>query len=365
MDKHYGWQEGRGAQGQGRLQNGQRWNEGDRDDDRGMQGALGGEPRGASEQDERRWTSSGGELDREDYMRENEEHSQSRGNFGTRGPSNQPRFGNQSGWSQGGRNESFGGQGYGNQRSGGQAFSGGHYGGFANEASPGQGNYGNRGFSNQGYSGQRFNQGSSGQSRGFAGQGEWNQGGWSQSERDFGQGGPDYGQTFGRGYAGEGSRGQDFSGSGYGNQGYGSRGSMSQSYRGDSSRQSFAGRGFSGRGPKGYQRSDDRIKEQLSDRLMDDDDIDATEISIEVKNGEVTLTGTVNSREEKRAAEDIAEQSPGVREVQNHLRVSQGTSSGQSGPSGRTGASAASSSRQDSTSKSQDPGQSKSRNERE
>jgi hypothetical protein len=59
------------------------------------------------------------------------------------------------------------------------------------------------------------------------------------------------------------------------------------------------------------------VKEQLSDRLMDDDDVDASEISIEVKNGEVTLTGTVNSREEKRAAEEIAEQSPGVREVQN------------------------------------------------
>jgi len=353
MDKHYGWQEGRGSQGQGRPQNGQRWNEGYRDDDRGMQGARGGEPGGASEQDERRWTSSGGDLDREDYMRENEEYGgQSRGNFGTRGPSNQPRFGNQSGWSQGGRNESFRGQGYGNQRSGGQGFSGGHYGGFANEAFPGQGNYGgNRGFSNQSYSGQRFNQGSSGQSRGFAGQGDWNQGGWGQSERDFGQAGQDYGHTFGQGYAGQDS---------------GSRGSTGQSYRGESYGQGQAGRGFSGRGPKGYQRSDDRIKEQLSDRLMDDDDIDATEITVEVKNGEVTLTGTVNSREEKRAAEDIAEQSPGVREVQNHLRVHQDSSSAHFGQSGQAGMSA-SSSRQDSTSKSQNstPGQSKSRNERE
>ena len=102
---------------------------------------------------------------------------------------------------------------------------------------------------------------------------------------------------------------------------------------------------------------------------MDDDDIDATEIAIEVKSGEVTLTGTVNSREEKRAAEDIAEQSPGVREVQNHLRVSHDALSAQFGQSGQTGRTAmsASSSRQESTSKSGDStsGQSKSRNERE
>jgi hypothetical protein len=73
---------------------------------------------------------------------------------------------------------------------------------------------------------------------------------------------------------------------------------------------------------------------------MDDDDIDASEITIEVKNGEVTLTGTVNSREEKRHAEAIAEQSPGVREVQNHLRVSHENASDSSTPSGQSGRSA-------------------------
>ncbi len=96
---------------------------------------------------------------------------------------------------------------------------------------------------------------------------------------------------------------------------------------------------------------------------MDDDDIDATEIIVEVKNGEVTLTGTVNSRHEKRAAEDAAEQTPGVREVQNHLRVqpqdqfSGRSASGQSGQSqwgSPSGQSASGTGRQDSFSKSQD-----------
>jgi osmotically-inducible protein OsmY len=351
MDKHYGWQEG-GSQGQGRPRNGQQWHEGDRDD-RNMRGQRGGESDSGWEQDERRWTSSGGDLDREGYVRENQEAGgQPRRNFGGGWPSHQPRFSDEGRWSQGGGSEGFRGQGqgYGNQRYGNQGFSGGHYGGFSNEGSPAQGGFGGqRGFPNEGDYGQRFGQGALGRNRGFAGQSNWNQsGGW-------GQGTSDYSQTFGRGYAGEVSRGQDFSGPGYGGQGYASRGST--------------GRGFSGRGPKGYQRSDDRIKEQLSDRLMDDDDIDATEISIDVKNGEVTLTGTVNSREEKRAAEDIAEQSPGVREVQNHLRVSHDSSSAQSGQSGQSGRAgmSASSSRQDSTSKAQDStsGQSKSRNERE
>jgi len=40
--------------------------------------------------------------------------------------------------------------------------------------------------------------------------------------------------------------------------------------------------------------------------------------------GEVTLTGTVNSPAEKRAVEEAVEQAPGVREVQNRLRVNRG-----------------------------------------
>jgi len=220
MDKHYGWQEGRGSQvPPRRAQNGQRWNERYRDDDR-------------------QWTSSGGNLDREDYVNEGDEYGGQRP-FGSRGQQWTQSSSDQGRW----RGQRSSNQGY-----GGQGFSGGHYGGFANE-----------GARNQSSGGQR----------------EQNYGG-------------NYGETFGRGYA---------------------------------------GRGFSGRGPKGYQRSDERVKELLSERLTDDDDIDASEISIEVKNGEATLTGTVGSREEKRAAEELAERSPGVREVQNHLRVTQDSSS--------------------------------------
>ena len=76
-----------------------------------------------------------------------------------------------------------------------------------------------------------------------------------------------------------------------------------------------------GRGPRGYQRPDERILEDVSDRLTEDPHIDASEIEVRVENREVTLSGTVASRFEKRHAEDIAESASGVVHVQNNLRV--------------------------------------------
>jgi hypothetical protein len=76
-----------------------------------------------------------------------------------------------------------------------------------------------------------------------------------------------------------------------------------------------------GRGPRNYTRSGDRIREDVSDRLTDDWRVDATEIEVTVSGTEVTLTGTVTSREQRRRAEDIAESVSGVTHVQNNLRV--------------------------------------------
>lgn len=86
-----------------------------------------------------------------------------------------------------------------------------------------------------------------------------------------------------------------------------------------------------GRGPKGYQRSDARIMEDVNDRLTDDPHLDASEIEVSVKGREVTLTGTVNSRFEKRHAEDLAEAVSGVSHVQNNLRVQQYADAGMGG----------------------------------
>jgi len=96
-----------------------------------------------------------------------------------------------------------------------------------------------------------------------------------------------------------------------------------------------------GKGPKGYTRSDERIREEVSDRLMFDADIDASEIEVEVQNGEVTLRGTVDRRETKRAVEDIAESVHGVGEVQNQLRVHGGNGRADNGRDSGAGTQAA------------------------
>jgi osmotically-inducible protein OsmY len=76
-----------------------------------------------------------------------------------------------------------------------------------------------------------------------------------------------------------------------------------------------------GRGPKGYRRSDSRIEEDVNDRLTDDPYLDASDIQVSVKDCEVTLSGMIDRREDKRRAEDLAELVSGVTHVQNNLRV--------------------------------------------
>jgi len=76
-----------------------------------------------------------------------------------------------------------------------------------------------------------------------------------------------------------------------------------------------------GKGPKNYKRSPERIKDDVNDKLSDNWMIDASNIEVEVQGSEVTLNGTVDSRETKRRAEDVAESVSGVTNVQNNLKV--------------------------------------------
>jgi hypothetical protein len=76
-----------------------------------------------------------------------------------------------------------------------------------------------------------------------------------------------------------------------------------------------------GRGPRGYRRPDERILEELNDRLTAHGLIDASDIDTRVQDGEVTLEGFVDSRAAKRAAEDLAGDITGVHDVHNRLRL--------------------------------------------
>ena len=67
---------------------------------------------------------------------------------------------------------------------------------------------------------------------------------------------------------------------------------------------------------------------KINDRLTDHSYLDASDIEVDVQNGEVSLTGFVNSRNDKRMAEDIVEDVSGVKNVENRLRVQQNNYAG-------------------------------------
>lgn len=76
---------------------------------------------------------------------------------------------------------------------------------------------------------------------------------------------------------------------------------------------------YRGKGPA--KRTDEQIKSGVEEALTADSWLDASGIQVNVQNGIVTLSGTVDSRESKRRAEDFADQVSGVRDVQNNLQI--------------------------------------------
>lgn len=78
---------------------------------------------------------------------------------------------------------------------------------------------------------------------------------------------------------------------------------------------------YRGVGPRNYQRSDQRIMEDINDRLNDHPYIDASDVQVKVKDGEVTLEGTVDSRWTKHHVEDIADEVSGVKDVENRIHI--------------------------------------------
>lgn len=80
-------------------------------------------------------------------------------------------------------------------------------------------------------------------------------------------------------------------------------------------------RGFYGKGPKGWKRSDDRIKDEVCEALNDSYHVDASEIEVSVKDGHVSLSGSIDSRETKREVERLVDGVRGVEDIQNNLKL--------------------------------------------
>ncbi|MBY4896131.1 BON domain-containing protein [Cupriavidus sp. AU9028] len=85
--------------------------------------------------------------------------------------------------------------------------------------------------------------------------------------------------------------------------------------------QSSPGTGSRRVAPKGYRRSDERIQEDLCERLAHDHRLDVEHVEVKVREGVVTLSGTVRDRQQKFYIEDLADDTFGVTEVENQIRV--------------------------------------------
>lgn len=162
---------------------------------------------------------------------------------------------------------------------------------------------------------------------------------WSRSDRDLRSdyGGDGYDQVDAR----RGSRDYDARDDAV-YAAYGAYGAEGQEYAG----RDHGGRDYRGVGPANYTRSDERIREDLNERLTEAHDLDASGLSVEVEGGVATLSGRVPQRWMKHRAEDLADGCIGVTDIRNHIVVGDATS-GTTGTTARatgaTGTSTASS----------------------
>lgn len=188
----------------------------------------------------------------------------------------------------------------------------------------GRGGYGGGGDYERGYdpTGPRRSFGAPGEgrgsSRGFGGSAMTS--GWQGS---FGGGEYGRGASMGRPQGMQsvlGGRGGGMRGEGWGARMGGS--DLGFSYGGHEGSSDIEDRGpHYGKGPKGYKRSDERIREEVCDCIARQGHIDASDVEVKVENGTVVLTGTVGERHHKRVLEQMVERLHGVDDVKNELRL--------------------------------------------
>lgn len=142
--------------------------------------------------------------------------------------------------------------------------------------------------------------------------------------------GNERGHSRGTGYHGSGEEGlraeAHRSHPGHGGFGSGAYGGYAESASGDRGSGAYGrprgrpGEDFRGRGPKNYVRSDERLREEINERLTADPQIDASEIDVDVQQGRVVLKGFVDRRQTRYRVEDLAE-ACGAQDIDNQLRI--------------------------------------------
>jgi hypothetical protein len=79
---------------------------------------------------------------------------------------------------------------------------------------------------------------------------------------------------------------------------------------------------YRGCGPKGYRPSDERILEIACERLTEHPRVDASDLTVTVDKGVVTINGEVSSRTMRTMVDEVLSAIYGVVRVQNDARVS-------------------------------------------
>ncbi len=165
--------------------------------------------------------------------------------------------------------------------------------------------------SSQGYGGAVEREGYGG----FGSEGDRSgRGSFGYSREAYGYGGGSRGSSSGFGNDSSSARDREWDRSGSewaGGERGGYGGSSSSTFRSASRRK---------QSPKGYTRSDDRIREDVCDRLTESY-LECEQVTVTVKDGEVVLGGRAPSGETRRQIERIAENVTGVRDVLNQIRT--------------------------------------------
>lgn len=89
----------------------------------------------------------------------------------------------------------------------------------------------------------------------------------------------------------------------------------------DDSRSEASSESHFGKGPKGYLRSAEKIKDEACEILTRDYQLDASEIEVHFEDHNLILKGRVGSRYDKRRAEALVENIPGVQDVINQIKL--------------------------------------------
>ncbi len=221
--------------------------------------------------------------------------------------------------STGGQQGSYSGQG------GGYGQQGSHYQG----QNPGhQGGGGSWGYNNQQSQGSGYNQSQNPNQRydnyNNAGSLTYNE--WQQTQA--------YGNQGQQGYPGgsQGNQGNRYN-QNYNDAGYAGTSRYSQGYSDSGYSQSLGQQGYSnptgigsavmqnrGQAPKSYKRSDERIQEDVYERLTHSG-MDCSDLEVSVKSGVVEIKGEIDSRTCKFQAEHIADSVSGVKDITNQIKV--------------------------------------------